>query len=121
MHRVGCAEARHRIPPSRESAARHERRHARPRRNVGLTDLLPALSIRYAAPALPVAPPTPQLLAPVARADTLAPVEPAVPVDAVAGYHFTVVPHTHWDREWYLPFEVFRLRLVRTVEDICDV
>ena len=22
-----------------------------------------------------------------------------------------VVSHTHWDREWYQPFEVFRLRL----------
>jgi mannosylglycerate hydrolase len=41
--------------------------------------------------------------------------------DPVAGYHFTVVPHTHWDREWYLPFEVFRLRLVRAVEEICGV
>ena len=27
----------------------------------------------------------------------------------------TVVSHTHWDREWYLPFEVFRLRLVDLV------
>jgi mannosylglycerate hydrolase len=41
--------------------------------------------------------------------------------DPVAGYRFTVVPHTHWDREWYLPFEQFRMRLVRTVEEICDV
>src|SRR2546422_7799261 len=24
----------------------------------------------------------------------------------------TVVPHTHWDREWYSPFQAFRLRLV---------
>jgi len=23
-----------------------------------------------------------------------------------------VIPHTHWDREWYLPFEAFRARLV---------
>ena len=23
-----------------------------------------------------------------------------------------IVPHTHWDREWYAPFQVFRLRLV---------
>jgi len=41
--------------------------------------------------------------------------------ELVAGYHFTVIPHTHWDREWYLPFEVMRLRLARTVERICDV
>ena len=24
----------------------------------------------------------------------------------------SVVPHTHWDREWYRPFQVFRMRLV---------
>ncbi len=24
-----------------------------------------------------------------------------------------IVPHTHWDREWYSPFQTFRLRLVR--------
>ena len=23
-----------------------------------------------------------------------------------------VVPHTHWDREWYRPFQSFRMRLV---------
>ena len=34
---------------------------------------------------------------------------------------FTVVPHTHWDREWYLPFAVFRALLVRTVDEIVDV
>jgi len=33
---------------------------------------------------------------------------------------FTIVPHTHWDREWYLPFEVFRLRLLGTVDRILD-
>jgi len=27
-----------------------------------------------------------------------------------------VVSHTHWDREWYQPFEVFRLRLGQMVE-----
>src|SRR5690606_6180090 len=29
-----------------------------------------------------------------------------------------VVPHTHWDREWYLPFQAFRLRLVRLLDDL---
>jgi mannosylglycerate hydrolase len=28
-----------------------------------------------------------------------------------------VVPHTHWDREWYLPFEDFRIRLAEVVDD----
>jgi len=27
-----------------------------------------------------------------------------------------VVPHTHWDREWYEPHDVFRLRLVHMVD-----
>jgi len=32
-----------------------------------------------------------------------------------------VVAHTHWDREWYLPFEEFRARLVRTVDALLDI
>ncbi len=32
-----------------------------------------------------------------------------------------VVPHTHWDREWYLPFEEFRARLVETVDGLLDL
>jgi hypothetical protein len=31
-----------------------------------------------------------------------------------------VVPHTHWDREWYLPFQSFRLRLVGLVDRLLD-
>jgi alpha-mannosidase len=29
-----------------------------------------------------------------------------------------VVPHTHWDREWYLPFQGFRMRLVDVLDDL---
>ncbi|WP_239117284.1 glycoside hydrolase family 38 C-terminal domain-containing protein [Planotetraspora phitsanulokensis] len=29
-----------------------------------------------------------------------------------------VVPHTHWDREWYLPFQRFRMGLVRMLDDV---
>jgi alpha-mannosidase len=32
-----------------------------------------------------------------------------------------VVPHTHWDREWYLPLEPFRIRLAETVDELLDV
>ena len=32
-----------------------------------------------------------------------------------------VVPHTHWDREWYDPFQTFRLKLVRLVDDLLDL
>lgn len=31
-----------------------------------------------------------------------------------------VVPHTHWDREWYEPHEVFRLRLVHMLDRLLD-
>jgi 2-O-(6-phospho-alpha-D-mannosyl)-D-glycerate hydrolase len=31
-----------------------------------------------------------------------------------------VVSHTHWDREWYLPFGRFRQRLVAIVDDLLD-
>ncbi len=29
-----------------------------------------------------------------------------------------LVPHTHWDRAWYLPFEAFRHRLVRFIDHL---
>ena len=28
-----------------------------------------------------------------------------------------IVPHTHWDREWYSPFQTFRLRLVDLLDE----
>ena len=31
-----------------------------------------------------------------------------------------VVPHTHWDREWYLPFSVYRSRLVRLLDSLLE-
>jgi hypothetical protein len=46
--------------------------------------------------------------------------EPAEQAPRLADLAFTIVPHTHWDREWYLPFEVFRLRLLGTVDGILD-
>jgi mannosylglycerate hydrolase len=32
-----------------------------------------------------------------------------------------VVPHTHWDREWYLPFQRFRLQLVGLVDRLLEL
>lgn len=29
--------------------------------------------------------------------------------------------HTHWDREWYREFEVFRLRLLRVFDNVLDL
>ncbi len=34
--------------------------------------------------------------------------------------HLHVVPHTHWDREWYEPFPVFRARLVELLDEVLD-
>ncbi|HZU61592.1 MAG TPA: hypothetical protein VE983_11535, partial [Solirubrobacteraceae bacterium] len=34
---------------------------------------------------------------------------------------FHVIPHTHWDREWYRPFEYFQLRLGHVVDDVLAV
>lgn len=31
-----------------------------------------------------------------------------------------LIPHTHWDREWYLPFQVFRMRLVTLIDLLLD-
>jgi alpha-mannosidase len=39
-------------------------------------------------------------------------------VAEVSDFRFLVVPHTHWDREWYLPFEQFRLRLGAVVDGV---
>jgi alpha-mannosidase len=33
----------------------------------------------------------------------------------------TVVPHTHWDREWYEPFEVFLERLVEMMDGLLEL
>jgi alpha-mannosidase len=38
----------------------------------------------------------------------------------VSDFRYLVVPHTHWDREWYLPFEQFRLRLGSVVDGVLD-
>jgi mannosylglycerate hydrolase len=39
---------------------------------------------------------------------------------AASDFSFLVVPHTHWDREWYVPFEVFRLRLGTVVDGMLE-
>ena len=32
-----------------------------------------------------------------------------------------IVPETHWDREWYLPFQEFRARLVIMMDRLLDI
>lgn len=35
--------------------------------------------------------------------------------------HIIIVPHTHWDREWYQTFQQFRIRLIKTVDKLLDI
>ncbi len=32
-----------------------------------------------------------------------------------------VIPHTHWDREWYAPFQLFRIRLVHLMDNLLNL
>ncbi|MHA1930421.1 MAG: glycoside hydrolase family 38 C-terminal domain-containing protein [Candidatus Thorarchaeota archaeon] len=32
-----------------------------------------------------------------------------------------IVPHTHWDREWYLPFQIFRHELVKLIDRLLGI
>jgi alpha-mannosidase len=32
-----------------------------------------------------------------------------------------IVPHTHWDREWYEPFQTFRMKLVDALDRLLDL
>ncbi len=36
-------------------------------------------------------------------------------------FTFALVPETHWDREWYSPFQEFRIRLVRLTDKLLDI
>ena len=46
--------------------------------------------------------------------------EPPEPSDTDGPEPVTVaiVPHTHWDREWYQPFQAFRVRLVHLLDEL---
>src|ERR1700722_15795431 len=32
-----------------------------------------------------------------------------------------IVPHTHWDREWYEPYQSFRMRLVEMLDKLIPI
>ncbi|MDI4643778.1 alpha-mannosidase [Cohnella hashimotonis] len=32
-----------------------------------------------------------------------------------------IISHSHWDREWYMSFEKFRMRLVKLIDDVLDL
>ncbi len=43
----------------------------------------------------------------------------------VMGCHMSdkifIIPHTHWDREWYQPFQRFRTRLVELIDELLEI
>src|SRR5437660_12120176 len=39
---------------------------------------------------------------------------------AMTGLIFHLIPHTHWDREWYLPRAALQARLVAVVDDLIE-
>ncbi len=41
--------------------------------------------------------------------------------DAPARTTIHLVPHTHWDREWYRPFQSFRMQLIDLVDRVLDM
>src|SRR5687767_1443506 len=41
-------------------------------------------------------------------------------MSALGPFDVHVVSHTHWDREWYLPFARLRQRLVALVDELLD-
>ncbi len=38
----------------------------------------------------------------------------------LSGFIFHLIPHTHWDREWYLPAPAFQARLVPAVDELIE-
>ena len=34
---------------------------------------------------------------------------------------YCIISHTHWDREWYMPFEKFRFKLVDLIDNVLDI
>ncbi|HXI32868.1 MAG TPA: hypothetical protein VNH63_02205, partial [Gemmatimonadales bacterium] len=38
----------------------------------------------------------------------------------MSGLVFHLIPHTHWDREWYLPRAAFHARLVAIMDDLLE-
>jgi len=47
--------------------------------------------------------------------------EPTRSSSGIRTKEVVVVPHTHWDREWYRTFQAFRMRLVDAVDRVIDL
>src|SRR5690349_7596891 len=51
----------------------------------------------------------------------LAPAPAAPPTAPTTPVTLLVVSHTHWDREWYLPFQLYRIKLVRLIDRLLAI
>ena len=79
--------------------------------------------MRRSSPSIRSCPPDDSLLfrpAPLHRV-TLATSAAAADAPALAGRIGHVVPHVHWDRAWYLPFQQYRYRLIEFLDDLLDL
>ena len=36
-------------------------------------------------------------------------------------WQYVVISHSHWDREWYVPFQTYRIRLVGLMDSVLDI
>src|SRR4029450_112679 len=74
------------------------------------------------APAIPSPPPSARIGTEQGRFDRHHFDQPVCDARAMPGtMNITVVPHTHWDREWYQPFEEFRDRLVGMMDALLEL
>ena len=55
------------------------------------------------------------------RLDILPHVKIAPMTQAAKKYNAIVLSETHWDRAWYLPFQVYRVRLVRLIDRLIEL
>ena len=44
-----------------------------------------------------------------------------MPENNTEKFRMHIVPHTHWDREWYYSLEKFRYRLIRLLDLLIDL
>ncbi|MGD0115550.1 MAG: glycoside hydrolase family 38 C-terminal domain-containing protein [Dehalococcoidia bacterium] len=38
-----------------------------------------------------------------------------------SGWEYVVISHSHWDREWYVPFQSYRIRLARLMDAVLEI
>ncbi|QNA93739.1 hypothetical protein [Microbacterium sp. Se63.02b] len=64
---------------------------------------------------------TPTAASPPSAPDRARTSHPEIQESPPVSSEIVVVPHTHWDREWYEPHDVFRLRLVHMLDRLIGI